>query len=902
MALPGEEVRSNLARFVERWRDYAGSERGEAQPFLDQLLECYGTDRQAAGARFEVHGGGGFMDMIWPGVCIVEMKRPSEAENLEAHREQAFEYWKQVQRDTGNAGRFVVVCAFRRFEIFEPGARWDVPVTTLELGDLPSRYEALDFLREREPRFVEDRADLTREAVALVTDLYNRVSDRRAAEPDTLRDFVLQCVWCMFAEDLGMIPERRFTKLIERLQDDPDSSSADDLGGLFRYLNRPGPRPEHGIYAGTPYADGGLFAVPSEVHLSREEIELVRQACTFDWKLVEPAIFGALLEGALGRERVWAFGAHYTSEADIRKVVEPTIVEPWTERIDACESLGDVQAAQEALANYVVLDPACGSGNFLYVAYRELRRIEARLRARERELRREAGLDQSGRTPAYPLTNLHGIELEPFAVKLARVTLWMAHKLAVEELGLDEPVLPLADLSGIRRADALKVEWPRADAIIGNPPYIGTKLIRSRLGNDYADWLEREFRIGLKDYAVYWFRKAHKLLENGGRGGLVVTNSIREGGNRQTALDYVVGNGGVIVNAVSSQSWSGAANVHVSVINWVKNPGQPPSRFVLDGADVEGVTSALRRGLDSDATSSLSANIGRQFFGVVPGGEGFLLSPEEAKEFLERTDARYRDVVRPFLIGSDISNDPAQAPTRYVIDFHFNALEEAMKYPAALERVRRLVKPHRDQVRRKAYREKWWRLEEPIVAMRRALELLSRYIACPAQGKRLPMTWCQPEWLPSNLTSVLAFEDDYSMGVLLSTIHGAWAIEQSTKLKSDPRYTTASFRTFPWPTQTLVHREAVSESSRAVIARRSEICVERQIGLTRLYNEVDDGAYRDLKALHAQLDEAVAAAYGWPKSAAHDTAESNRRLLELNQAIAEGRVSYEPFASGGGSR
>jgi hypothetical protein len=211
VALSGEEIRKNISQFVDRWRDYAGSERSEAQTFLNQLLEVYSTDRKEAGARFEERGGGGFIDMIWPGVCVVEMKRPSEADRLAAHREQAFEYWKEVSRASGHAGRYVVVCAFRQFEVFEPGAFWDRPVAIFALEELPDRYESLDFLRGREPRFAEDRAELTREAVALVTDLYNRIRDRQAAGPETLRDFVLQCVWCMFAEDLGMIPDRRFT-------------------------------------------------------------------------------------------------------------------------------------------------------------------------------------------------------------------------------------------------------------------------------------------------------------------------------------------------------------------------------------------------------------------------------------------------------------------------------------------------------------------------------------------------------------------------------------------------------------------------------------------------------------------------------------------------------------------
>lgn len=180
--------------------------------------------------------------------------------------------------------------------------------------------------------------------------------------------------------------------------------------------------------------------------------------------------------------------------------------------------------------------------------------------------------------------------------------------------------------------------------------------------------------------------------------------------------------------------------------------------------------------------------------------------------------------------------------------------------------------------------------------MRDALANAPRFIACPAQAKRFYMVWCEREWLPSNLTSVFAFADDYSMGVLSSSIHQQWATTQSTTLETRPRYTSASFITFPWPPSGPQRANEIAELAKTLVVCREEICRERQIGLTRLYNEVDDGAYRDLEELHVALDEAIAAAYGWPVSAAHDTNDANRRLLELNRAIAAGEVAYDPFS------
>lgn len=440
-------------------------------------------------AAFEAAQAGRFLDLIWPERCLIEMKAPREAGRLHRHREQALDYWRSSGSVAAGvrAPQYLVICAFRRMEIWEPGAFPAEPRMTLDLVELPERYDALLFLAGRQPVFVGTEEEITRDAVAQLADLYLRLGDRAAAGPDVLRDFLLQCVWCMFAEDLGLLDAHLFTRLVDDPREDPGRSSADDPGQLFAHLNDPSPeRPAAGRYRGVPYVDGGLFSEPARVHLEREALDLLRAACVFDWRRVQPQIFGSLMEGCLGHDKQWALGAHCTHEADIQKIVQPTVVRPWRERIEALGSHAEALEAHRALMGYSVLDPACGSGNFLYVAYRELRRLEARLREREGELRRAVGIGAAPPLGYYPLANVHGIEIEAFAVSLVRVTLWMGHKLAVDELGLPESTLPLADLSGIRQGDELRLAWPRADAVIGNPPYHGSQQLRRELGDDYV--------------------------------------------------------------------------------------------------------------------------------------------------------------------------------------------------------------------------------------------------------------------------------------------------------------------------------------------------------------------------------------------------------------------------------
>jgi hypothetical protein len=614
VALTGEEIRARLSAFAARWSVYEGSERSEAQTFLNDLFACYGTDRSEV-ARFEHAQAGRFLDLIWPRVCLFEMKAPKEAKNLAKHRAQAMDYWADAADPTQNlpSPQWVVVCAFRKLEIWEPGAFPKDPRLVLDLIDLPEQYDALLFLAGKEPVFAGGQAALTREAVVHLVDLYERLKERRAADPDVLRDFILQCVWCMFAEDLGQIPRHRFSAIVDDLIASPHRSSEDDLGGLFAALNEKTVS-LHGMYAEVPYANGGLFESAARVHLDVNELENLREAAGFQWNQVQPSIFGSLLEGGLGHDKQWALGAHYTHEADIQKVVQPTIVEPWRERIENVKTHKEAVAAQNDLLNYVVLDPACGSGNFLYVAYRELRRLEKRLHEREVELRKKAGLkDQESLSLHFPLQNMRGIEIDGFAVALARVTLWMGHKLAVDELGLSESTLPLADLSGIQIGDALRIDWPIANAIIGNPPFHGDRHLRRILGDDYVRWLDETFGIGLKDYCVYWFRKAHDNLDQGGRAGLVGTNSISQNRARSASLEYIAAEGGVITSAVSTQDWPGDAAVDVSIVNWTKPP-PTPVRFDLDGRQVSGITPALRSPeLDVSTAKQLVAKPGCLF-------------------------------------------------------------------------------------------------------------------------------------------------------------------------------------------------------------------------------------------------------------------------------------------------
>lgn len=329
----------------------------------------------------------------------------------------------------------------------------------------------------------------------------------------------------------------------------------------------------------------------------------------------------------------------------------------------------------------------------------------------------------------------------------------------------------------------------------------------------------------------------------------------------------------------------------VSIVNWINEPSASIGYRRLDGKDVGGITAALRSGSGGvEVASRLIANRGRAFQGFVPGGN-YLVSEQNVDDLLSTEP----EVVRPFLSAEDIAKDPLQQPSRYVIDFGVMPLEEAMTFPRSLEIVRSQAKDFREGSRSYSRNPHWWQFLWPRPVFRRAVGGKHRYIAGTRVGKRILFCWCDSSVAPADGVNVFALSGDDALGVLTSRAHLAWAQAQSSTLENRIRYTPSSaFETFPWPSGEL---DVVAEISYRLCSRRGEICLQENIGLTKLYNQVDDGAWTDLRDLHVELDEAVAVAYGWPTSVAHDSDESNRRLLELNRAIAAGEIEYDPFPS-----
>ncbi|MFO5440796.1 MAG: class I SAM-dependent DNA methyltransferase, partial [Dolichospermum sp.] len=390
-----------------------------------------------------------------------------------------------------------------------------------------------------------------------------------------------------------------------------------------------------------------------------------------------------------------AKGIHYTSEGDIMKIVRPTISRYWEDKIEEANTVKELGKLQIELQGYRVLDPACGSGNFLYIAYQQLKRVERMLLEKIQSL--NGSKSQQMEMGLVTPLQFYGMDTNPFAVELARVTLMIARKIAIDDLCLTEPALPLDTLDdNIVCQDALFSEWVKADAIIGNPPFLGGKHIRMNLNDEYVDRIFQRFpKVKDVDFCAYWFRLAHDKIDEKGRVGLVGTNSISQGKSRIAALDYITQNGGYIHEAVSTQPWSGAAKVHVSIINWCKDK---PRKSYLDDLVVSQINSSLKSTVDVSQAVRLKANLNKCFQGVSPVGMGFIVTEQQVIDWI-KADSKNKEVLKLFSMGANLAQNPHGKPERWIIDFNDMSLEDASDYQLPFEHIKTYVKYERDNNR-----------------------------------------------------------------------------------------------------------------------------------------------------------------------------------------------------------
>ncbi len=792
---------------------------------------------------------------------------------------------------------------------------------------------------------------------------FGQLSDRlrqRGIPAERAAHFLMKIIFCMFAEDIRLLPDKLFSKLLTSGKKDPARLTA-LLEGLFAAMSTGG---DFGVEP-IPYFNGGLFDDSDVIEFRTDEVESVIRLNDFDWSDVEPSIFGTLFERTLDPDKRSQIGAHYTSREDILTLLEPVVMAPirrrWDEVKAECDKIwskrqsGKVTKGTrtkrqkridkslrdfvEELAHYRVLDPACGSGNFLYVAINLLLDLE-------KEVIAYAATREISLLPHVRPTQLLGIEINPYAQQLAQVVIWIGYLQWKHHNGFQAPRDPVLEpIESIRRMDAIldlsdpenpkEPEWPEADFIVGNPPFLGGKLLRSNLGDGYVDamfkvWGERT-RLEA-DLCCYWFEKAASQIGTGNcwRAGLLATQGIRGGANRET-LNRVKRRGDIFF-AESDREWVlDGANVHVSMVGF--DSGEDRSRM-LDGKCVSNITTSLTATSDIQTAKRLLSNRSLAFMGVTKQGP-FDVSERQVEGWLSSGNPSGRpnsDVLRIYLNGMDITKRPRNS---FLIDFpHGISQEEASRYELPFEYLKSTVQPFRAARTRNWFRESWWELYAPRPAMRLALRNSERYLVTPRVAKHRLFVWLDTVVLPDCQLFAFARSDDYFFGLVHSRIHEVWARSQGTQVRereSGFRYTpTSCFETFPFPEATDAQPDAISEAAKELdrlrsnwlnppewtrtevlefpgsvdgpwkryvdpatvdergigtvryprLAPRNEECAKqlKKRTLTNLYNQRPTW----LALVHRRLDEAVFEAYGWPPDLSDD--DLLARLLERNLA------------------
>jgi len=1011
---------ATIDAFITRWAAADGTERANYQLFALELCELLGVpkpnpaskadggnvyvfERNVTASFSDGSTAARFIDLYKRDCFVLEAKQSGKKLNSKGQTRtlqqawvQAEQYARSLPAEEGRPPFIAVVDVGRTIDLYSEFSRSGATYTAFP--DANSHRITLPDLRnpdvqDRLRRLWTDPGSL--DPANYSAKVTRRISDKLAKlaksleqsghNPEAVAGFLSRCLFTMFAEDVELLPTNSFRDLLLKRADEPDKAMH-QTRALWRDMNT-GTDFSATIETRVLRFNGGLFHNADVLPLDKAQLAMLIDAAKADWRHVEPAIFGTLLERALSSGERHKLGAHYTPRAYVERLVLPTVIEPlrdeWKDVQAAAalktqgkgkkardEAVALLKGFQHRLCSIRVLDPACGSGNFLYVTLDHMKRLEAEVLA-ELDKLGQATLEAEGLTVS-PHQFL-GIEVNPRAARLAELVLWIGylqwHYRTFKHLNLPEPVLrdfkniesrdavlaydavekvldadgnpetswdgrtfktsPVtgeqvpdesAQVSLLRYVNPRKTEWPEADFIVGNPPFIGTKRMKGALGEGYVEALRRTWSEVPEsaDLVMYWWHKAAKILQSGKlqRFGLITTNSIVMSFNRRVVSTVISAQEPPVslLFAIPDHPWVDAADgAAVRIAMTVAGLGNGAGRQLQvmeesKGEDGEvfvslktskGLLQAdLRIGAHVASAKPLRACEKIAGMGVALHGSGFILEPVDA----ERIRKLGPSVVKPYLGGRDLLQKPRE---RYLIDFTGMTQEEARRAnPAALQHVIDYVKPERDHNNRKVLKESWWRFgwERPI--LRAALNGLARYIATTETSKHRVFQFIPGDVLPDHKIIAVASDDAFLLGVLSSAVHVTWSLGAGGTLEDRPVYNkTRCFDPFPFPAADDEQIDRIRTlAERLDDHRKQQQALHPTLTLTGMYNVLEklrsgesltdkertihkDGLVSVLKQLHDELDTAVLEAYGWadlpPGAASFDEAVLTR-LVALN--------------------
>jgi hypothetical protein len=995
-----------IENFIARWKGVTASELSTSQSFLIEICELLEVSRPHATAEQDYmferpltfhHADGsksaGRVDLYKRGAFVLESKKfrantqtkGFDEAMLRAHS-QAQNYARALPASEGRPPFVVVVDVGHRIELFSEFSRSggnyvpfpDPRSHRISLDDL-HRPEIRDRLRRiwLDPLSLDpsrESARVTREIAGQLAELAKSL-ERSGHSPEAVAQFLMRCLFTMFSEDVRLLPSESFRNLLIQHVETPEIAMR-MVSQLWRDMDTGG---FSAVLANDVLQfNGKLFKQPDTLPLDRPQVELLIKAAKAKWEHVEPAIFGTLLERALSPNERYKLGAHYTPRAYVERLVLPTVIEPlraeWSDAQAAALTLaaeGKDDEAVKALLRFHhrlctvrVLDPACGSGNFLYVTLEHLKRLEGEvLGALDDFGYQQTGLalggeraDALGGETVDP-HNLLGIELNPRAAAITEVVLWIGYLqwhfrtrgdvhpptpvirdfrnienrdavLAYDRMEylLDDAGLPVTRWDGETMKDSpvtgekipdesarkpieryinpRKAEWPRADFVVGNPPFLGNKRMRLALGDGYVESLRKAWKEvpNSSDLVMYWWHHAATLVAKKSlrRAGLITTNSITQTYNRKL-IEEALANGTHIVFATPDHPWveasdGAAVRVAMTVVANQKARGMlaavtrgsvASEESNLDYTTTAGIINAdLSVGADVTSAAQLIANQGMSFMGVTVLGKGFVVSDDEASSIGLGTIPELNSHVSLYRNGNDLIDKPRNVR---VIDF-FGLDEQAVmsRFPAAYQWILDRVKPERvakgNTKDGAVYARLWWQFAKPRGQMRHAISGLPRYIATCRTAKHRLFLFLDSDVLPDAKVIAIASSYAETLGILSSVIHVLWASAVGARLGvgNDSNYNNSEcFGKFVFPANSddqTIRIRALAEQLDA--HRKRQQAAHPDLTLTGMYNVLEKlrgvetltpkertihehGLVSVLRQLHDDLDAAVLDAYGW---------------------------------------
>ena len=835
MRLSWNEIRTRASKFVREWAD-AAYEKGETQSFYNEFFEIFGVRRRSV-ARYEEHvkkldNSSGFIDLFWPGVLIVEQK--SEGRDLEVAYGQAGEYFDSLpERDRP---RYILVSDFQSFELHDLD---EGEQTSFALVDLPSHVEAFGFILGVQRRIFRDQDPVNVEASASMGRLHDALEASGYSGHD-LEVFLVRTVFCLFADDTGIFePRDLFLDLLETRTREDGSDLGPALARLFQVLNTPVDQRQAKLdedLARFPYVNGDLFAARLTIpDFDAAMRSALIDACRFDWAAISPAIFGALFQSVMDAAERRAQGAHYTTEKNILKVIGPLFLDDLRAEFNRLRARKDkrrrseLTAFQKRLGGMKFFDPACGCGNFLIIAYRELRELEIDL---IRELRRGRGDEAQRMLVATDLSQItvdqfYGIEIGEFPVRIAETALWMMDHIMNNRLSLafgrSYVRIPLEGSPHILNADALETDWTallppeECSYVFGNPPFGGAKFQSEEKRAQVRRIAALGKSGGTLDYVTAWFIKAGEYVQTGrARIGFVATNSITQGEQVAQLWPLLFARTKLaIAFAHRTFAWGsdarGKAHVHVVIIGFDGLKTVRVDKRLFSYPDIKGepeetLHSALSPYLfdagglaDPHLTvreeSRPINGMGKLIIGSKPiDGGHYIFTAKERTAFLDMEPAA-ESFLRPY-IGA---REYLQGGARWILALH-NAEPNALKrLPRVRERVA-AVRRYREASKSKPTQKL---AETPTLYHVNVLPTAPFLVIPEVSSERreyVPIGWLGPPVIPSNKLRLLPDATLADFALLTSAMHMAWMRAVTGRMKSDYMYSVGVvYNTFPLP-------------------------------------------------------------------------------------------------------